>query len=166
MLDKGVRQMSKATYYMQTPDGEVFRTLHPECHKECTQLPRAEGVDAYRKQVLAEVKRKIKPGQKIYCTLRSVSASGMSRRISVHIIHEGELISLDNTVAVLTGRTLSDKGGIVCTGCGMDMGFDMGFDLVCSLGRAIWPKGTPKAHSTRNGQPDKDGGYALKHVWI
>ena len=154
--------MSKAEYYMRAPDGDVFRTSRPEYHQDCTRLPHAKGVEAYRAQVLAEAKRKIKPGQKIYCTLRSVSASGMSRRISVHTIHEGELIQLDNTVAVLTGRTRSDKGGIVCNGCGMDMGFD----LVSSLGRAIWPNGTPKAHSTRNGQPDNDGGYALKHVWI
>jgi len=154
--------MSKAEYYMRTPEGDVFRTTHPEYHQDCTRLTRAEGVEAYRAQVLAEAKRKIKPGQKIYCTLRSVSASGMSRRISVHTIHDGELIPLDNTAAILTGRTQSDKGGIVCNGCGMDMGFD----LVHSLGSAIWPNGTPKAHSTRNGQPDNDGGYALRHEWI
>ena len=80
----------------------------------------------------------------------------MQRRISLHTIHKGELIPLDHAVSVLTGRTLSDKGGIVCNGCGMDMGFD----LVYSLGYSIWPKGT------RNGQPDKDGGYALRHSWI
>ena len=133
----------KADYYMQAAGGEVFRTSYPEYHKECKTLTRAEG-------------------EKIYCTLRSVSASGMSRRISLHTIHKGELIPLDYTASILTGRTLSDKGGIVCNGCGMDMGFD----LVYSLGYSIWPKGTPKAHGTRNGQPDKDGGYALKHVWI
>lgn len=155
--------MSKKTdYYMQAPGGEVFRTSYPEYHKECKTLTRAEGEKIYRAQVLAEAKRKIKPGQKIYCTLRSVSASGMSRRISLHTIHKGELIPLDYTASILTGRTLSDKGGIVCNGCGMDMGFD----LVYSLGYSIWPKGTPKAHGTRNGQPDKDGGYALKHIWI
>jgi hypothetical protein len=155
--------MSKKTdYYMQAPSGEVFRTSYPEYHKECKTLTRAEGEKIYRAQVLTEAKRKIKPGQKIYCTLRSVSSSGMSRRISLHTIHKGELIPLDYTASILTGRTLSDKGGIVCNGCGMDMGFD----LVYSLGYSIWPKGTPKAHGTRNGQPDKDGGYALKHVWI
>lgn len=154
--------MSKADYYMQAPGGEVFRTSYPEYHKECKTLTRAEGAKIYRAQVLAETKKKVKPGQKIYCTLRSVSSSGMSRRISLHTIHKGELIPLDHAASILTGRTLSNKGGIVCNGCGMDMGFD----LVYSLGYAIWPKGTPKPHGTRNGQPDKDGGYSLKHVWI
>lgn len=150
------------TYYMQTENGDVFVTSHPEYHRECKTLTRAEGEKLHRAQVLTEAKRKIKPGQTIYCTLHSVSSSGMSRRISLHTIYKGELIPLNYTASILTGRALSDKGGIVCNGCGMDMGFD----LVYSLGRAIWPKGTPKAHGTRNGHPDKDGGYALKHAWI
>jgi len=152
----------KRDYFMRTPSGDVFRTSFPEYHKECEQLTRAEGEKIYRAQVLADIKKKIKPGQTIYCTLRNVSASGMQRRISLHTIHKGELIRLDHAVSVLTGRTLSDKGGIVCNGCGMDMGFD----LVYSLGYSIWPKGTRKSHGTRNGQPDKDGGYALRHSWI
>ncbi len=148
--------MAKRDYFMRTPSGDVFRTSCPEYHKECEQLARAEGEKIYRAQVLADIKKKIKPGQKIYCILRSVSASGMQCRISLHTIHKGELIPLDHAASVLTGRTLSDKGGIVCNGCGMDMGFD----LVYSLGYSIWPKGT------RNGQPGKDGGYVLRHSWI
>ena len=148
--------MAKRDYFMRTPSGNVFRTAHPEYHKECEPLTRTEGEKIYRAQVLADIKKKVRPGQTIYCTLRSVSASGMQRRISLHTIHKGELIPLDHAASVLTGRTLSDKGGIVCNGCGMDMGFD----LVYSLSYSIWPKGT------RNGQPDKDGGYALRHSWI
>lgn len=60
------------------------------------------------------------------------------------------------------GRKWHDKSGIAIGGCGMDMGFSLVYDL----GRTLWPNGTPKAHSTRNGEPDRDGGYALKHQWI
>lgn len=154
--------MAKYEYFMEAPSGDVFRTSNPEYHKECKELPRAEGQKRYRAQVLRDIKKIVKPGQTIYCTLRHVSASGMQRRISLHTIHKGELVSLDFSTAILTGRTRSDKGGIVCNGCGMDMGFD----LVYSLGYAIWPKGTPKPHGRRNGEPDSDGGYALKHCWI
>uniref|UniRef100_A0AB74UFV0 Uncharacterized protein n=1 Tax=Caulobacter phage BL57 TaxID=3348355 RepID=A0AB74UFV0_9VIRU len=56
----------------------------------------------------------------------------------------------------------SDRLGIKVGGCGMDMGFH----LVYSLGRTLWPNGTPKPHSTRNGEPDRDGGYALKKEWL
>ena len=53
-------------------------------------------------------------------------------------------------------------GGLVIGGCGMDMGFH----VVYNLGRAMWPDGTPDPHGTRNGEPDRDGGYALKHRWL
>ena len=40
---------------------------------------------------------------------------------------------------------------------------DMAFDAVYSPGMAMWPQGTAKPHSTRNGEPDTCGGYALNH---
>jgi hypothetical protein len=55
-----------------------------------------------------------------------------------------------------------DKSGIKIGGCGMDMGFA----LVYNLGSTLWPKGTPKPHGTRNGEPDRAGGYALKQDWL
>ena len=137
---------------MRTPSGDVFSTSFPEYHKECEQLTRAEGEKIYRAQVLADTKKKIKPGQTIYCTFRSVSASGMQRRISLHTIHKGKLIPLDHAASVLTGRTLSDKGGIVCHGCGMDMGFEIVYNLSMAL---FCPD-----------EYDHDAAYSLKHEWI
>lgn len=55
-----------------------------------------------------------------------------------------------------------DRQGLKVGGCGMDMGFH----VVYSLGQTVWPKGTKKPHSTRNGEPDRAGGYALKHQWL
>jgi len=43
---------------------------------------------------------------------------------------------------------------------------DMGFHVVYNLGRTLWPEGTPEPHGTRNGEPDRDGGYALNHQWL
>ena len=37
---------------------------------------------------------------------------------------------------------------------------DMGFQAVYCLGLSLWPDGTPEPHSTRNGEPDTNGGYA------
>lgn len=153
--------MSK-TYYLKTSSGEVFSTRHPEYHRECEVLPRVEGERLYKKQCVAQLKKILKPGATVYCVLEHVSKSGMRRRISFYVVSKGELRSIDYLVSAVTGRTISDEGGIVCNGCGMDMGFD----LVYSLGRALWPKGTPKPHGTRNGEPDSDGGYALKHSWV
>lgn len=152
----------KTETYLQTSEGNVFATNYPENHPEMKRLIRKEGETLYRAQVLNSALKMIAPKSTIYCKLESVSASGMTRRISLFVVDKGDLVRINHTAATLTGRKLSDKGGIVCNGCGMDMGFD----LVYALGRALWPLGTVAPHGTRNGQPDFDGGYALRHSWI
>ena len=160
--------MTTKDYYMQTATGEVFRTTRPEYHKDCTELPKAKGAELYSGQEIASLKKWIKPGTVIYTKLESVSDSGMSRRISVYAVRpakKGESARISNithAVSIVTGYRVSDKGGIATSGCGMDMGFS----IVYAFGRGMWPKGTPKPHGTRNGSPDKDGGYALKHEWL
>ena len=53
--------MAKRDYFMRTPSGKVFSTSFPEYSKECEQLNRAEGEKIYRAQVLADIKKKVKP---------------------------------------------------------------------------------------------------------
>lgn len=147
------------TYYMENANGDVFSTMHPEYHQQCEPLPRAKGAEMYRAQCIKETLKLIKPGTTVYCNIVSVSSSGMTRRISFYVITNGRLVNIDHRFAVITGWNQSDKGGIVVSGCGMDMCFH----AVYTLGRYLWPKGTKKPHGARNGAPDTDGGYALKH---
>ncbi len=147
----------------------------------------AEAMNALRKI--------IKPGDRVYCVLRSASSSGMSRVIDLLIPYREEIKeypplpadkaeypgqcdysakpkikrgalrirSIGWTAAKAMERTFdSDKSGIRIGGCGMDMGFSLVYDL----GATLWPKGTPKPHSRRNGEDDRSGGYALKHEWM
>jgi hypothetical protein len=103
----------------------------------------------------------IKPGDTLKTILRSVSASGMNRKISV--IYNGENISWH--ICKLLGCKPVEKYGhwaISRSGCGMDMGFD----LVYSIGWELWPEGTREPHGTRNGKPDSEPGYALKQRWL
>lgn len=77
------------------------------------------------------------------------------------------LLYKEYDITWLAAQVLDEKihdrdGGIKVGGCGMDMGFK----LVYALGYALWPNGTRKPHSTRNGEPDHAGGWALKHRWI
>lgn len=105
----------------------------------------------------------LKPGQFVYTILRHVSASGMSRRISLAVVEAGEITPIDYYVSKLCGYTRDPKAqGLKISGCGMDMGFEM----VYQLGEALWPNGTDAPHGTRNGAPDSAGGYALKHRWL
>lgn len=117
----------------------------------------------------------LQPGDTVHTILRHVSTSGMSRRISLIKIHEGDTISLDYQAAKLMDCRIADKGGIVASGCGMDMGFH----LVYNLSRYLWPEGydcagEKRCHSNDHSNGDRnykshhhaDGGYALSHRWL
>lgn len=159
--------MSK-TYYMRTSTGEVFTTSNHEWHAGCENLGTgAKGKAARQEYARAELRKLVKPGHRIYCVLRSVSKSGMSRCISLFIIQPASkgnpagLRNIDSLVSDAIGWALTPEG-IRVNGCGMDAGFH----LVYTLGSALWPNGTRNPHGTRNGKPDRAGGYALKHEWI
>ncbi len=159
------------TAYVAYPDGEVIRTDSPEVFTGATRIsPKAEGERRYLKQTRARLLAMLAPNDRVYTCLRNVSSSGMSRRISVHIItatdaSEGKpyIRDISHLVADLTGFRLAKHGdGLQIGGCGMDMGFH----VVYQLGQAMWPEGTPEPHGTRNGEPDRAGGYALKQQWL
>lgn len=144
---------------------------------------------AEQEEARKSLRKLLKPGQTVYCVLRSRSSSGMSRVIDLLIAQpdvrevyplkpDGKrdydatpkrklvgygIRSIGYTAAKAMGdRWDSDRQGIKIGGCGMDMGFA----LVYALGHAVWPNGTKKPHGSRNGEPDRDGGYALKHSWL
>ena len=66
----------------------------------------------------------LKDGSTLYTSLKSVSRSGMSRRIEVYAVADGEIIRLSYSAAVLLEWSLNDNG-ILVTGCGMDMGYHL-----------------------------------------
>lgn len=150
--------------YMQYDDGQVFCTDAPHVFTGATRLPAAKGKALLEKQTIARLKKLLKPGTTVYCILRHVSTSGMYRRISLAVKTRDGIKILDHDALALGlgNRPKGDADGVGVGGCGMDMGFH----LVYNLGARLWPKGTPKPHGRRNGEPDSAGGYALKHVWL
>jgi hypothetical protein len=100
----------------------------------------------------------VRPGAKVYTGVDHVSRSGMSRHISVYVVHKGEICDVTGWVGLVLGYRRSRDGGLVVGGCGMDMGFH----VVYSLGRTMFPKGGPIGKSARQ----TDGGYLLKQAWI
>src|SRR5690606_9201370 len=93
---------------------------------------------AQMEQARNELRRILKPGTRVYCTLRSVSRSGMTRHISLAIVEGDSLRDITYKAAVATGDKYDhDAGAIVVGGCGMDMGFS----IVYNLGRALYPQG-------------------------
>lgn len=100
----------------------------------------------------------LNPGSTVYTVITHVARSGMSRSIQTLIAKDSEIVDITWAVARVTGYTFDRKnGGVKIGGCGMDMAFE----VVYNLGYKLWPNGTDKPHSVRNGEPDTDGGYAL-----
>lgn len=68
----------------------------------------------------------------VYTILRRVSASGMTRHISLKIAQGGEIYDITYNVAVALGEKLHDINGfntIKVNGAGMDMGFHLVYSL-------------------------------------
>lgn len=83
-----------------------------------------------------------------YVICRHVSRSGMSRTISVHYFdtETGSMRHLNYVAAALLDRSQDSlRDGVICKGCGMDMGFD----LVYALSYAA-----------------TGDGYAVNHHWL
>lgn len=129
--------------------------------------------DEDKATALNNLRESLKPGTTIYFVVTHVARSGMSRSIEFYIPRRGPGRRYDGTrnpdplvieritwemSRVLGYRIDQKNGGLVVGGCGMDMGFH----CVYTLGRVLWPHGTRTPHGMRNGEPDSDGGYALK----
>ena len=87
-------------------------------------------------------------GAKVFTILRSVSASGMSRHISVIVAKDDEVMDITYYVAGALGESLHETNGnrsIRQHGAGMDMGFN----LVYNLSYVLF-----------------NDGYALKQAWL
>lgn len=75
----------------------------------------------------------------VFTLLRNCSKSGMSRSISIKVIYDDRLLTLDYGVSKIIGSQLDKKnGGVKIRGCGMDMGFALVNDLMYFLGFDNW----------------------------
>ena len=110
-----------------------------------TKVMQAEQAEArdHLRQLFAD-----DPKPRVQTILRHVSASGMSRDISV--IYDGQDVTWYASRAL--GEPIKEKNGsrvIRMGGCGMDMGFALVYNLACVL----------------YGHEDR-GGYRLSQAWL
>ena len=129
----------KKHFALMGREGQSFRDYYRQELKRCAaQL--AEAVKNAAKD---------RDGKPVFHTiLRHVSQSGMSRTISVHYVEAetGRILQLNYVASVLLDRSMDPRrDGVVCKGCGMDMGFDLVYAL--------------SARATGDG-------YAIHHQWL
>lgn len=86
----------------------------------------------------------VRPGDTVYCILRSVARSGMSRRIDLYAVANNAPVFLSGYAATVMGwsHPPRNREGIRIDGCGMDMGFAM----VSELARTMFGKSDALRH--------------------
>ena len=136
----------------------------------------AEAIDRLRKM--------LRPGDTVYTICKSVSRSGMFRRIQVLIGKGREVCDITWLVDRAVGGWSMKDGALGVSGCGMDMGFH----VVYTLSRVVFAKGfrctgcsewggkRPRCPSNdHNNEREKnyakgrihsDSSYALRHSWL
>ena len=83
---------------------------------------------------LAKLTKLLPKGTEVYTLIRSVSKSGMSRRISFFVVNDGKLEDIDwLMIRAGIGKRRGHDNGLYVTGAGMDMCFAMVYDLASTL---------------------------------
>ena len=131
--------------YIQLKHGAIYRTINPEYWPDAVQLSKQEGEKRYLQQNADELRALLPEGSRVYCVLRHVSESGMTRHIDFYAIKGDRPVWLSSQIAFLCGYRTAKTRGLIVRGCGMDIGFS----VVCNLAYVLY-----KSES------------ALKHDWI
>ena len=160
MFSDGAEALSRA--WPLTQEGRHMTTM--------TTARKTEQAEA-----VARLQEWVKPGDTVHTVLRSVSRSGMSRRIDCYKLVNGEPQYLTGNVATACGYSFPRQGeGLRVNGCGMDMGFAVVYDL----SSVLFPNGfecvgeSCPSNDHSNGDRSyaahhhKDGGYAVKQRWL
>ena len=141
-----------STYYQSPDKTEILRDY---CPKGWNKISQKAGKQHFKDSAVSYLKT-LCDGRVFYTVLRSVSASGMSRTMSIFVAgNEGEILDITWYVANVLDYKMTDKKGyrsIIVGGCGMDMGFH----VIYSLSRVLFAD----AHDM------KDAGYTLKQQWL
>lgn len=87
-----------------------------------------------KEEAKQELLKLLPKGTTVYTVVRSVAQSGMSRRVDLYVVADGQLAYLTGYVAELLGYSRSRKlQGIRLDGCGMDMCYHVVDCLAWSL---------------------------------
>ena len=120
------KSQMKQTFALLKKPGQSFSDYYAEEVRRC------------REQLSYAVKNAAtdQNGKPVFYTIfRHASRSGMSRTISVHYFDTatGRMLHLNYVATVILDRSQDRvRDGVICKGCGMDMGFDLVYALSCA----------------------------------
>jgi hypothetical protein len=96
------------------------KTISKKVQKDMEQFQAAD----YLHDTLVNAKKDKDGKILVYTSIGSVAKSGMSRRIKLYVVNDGDIIRVSHLVAKILELNMNDDG-IRINGCGMDMGFAM-----------------------------------------
>ncbi len=116
------------------------------------QIEKQEAIDHLRKV--------LKPGDRVYGIVRTVSRSGMSRTIDFYAFQDNDRMYLSGWMATALDYRRDNSGALKVQGCGMDMVFG----TVYHLSRVLFPDGfgIPCENGTVKGPMHWQKGYRLQ----
>lgn len=150
--------------YIKMGSGLIVETERPDFQPDGERLTAKAGKAALLAESMQSLRESLKPGDTVYTVLRHVSSSGMSRRIDLYRLRDDRPEYLTVHAARVLGLKVSEKGGLVVSGGGRDMGFH----VVYSLSRAMFGpnyNARQRREAEEKGKP-VDPGYVLKHCWL
>jgi hypothetical protein len=96
--------------------------------------------EAEKQEAIDHLRKILKPGDRVYGIVRTVSRSGMSRTIDFYTFQAGDRcdrVYLSGWIATALDYKRTEQGALKVGGCGMDMIFH----VVYSLGYVLFPGG-------------------------
>lgn len=91
------------------------------------------GYDIEKEEIKDKIWDIIGETRHFYLILRHVSQTKMTRAISVLIIRDNEVRSLDYFIAKLFDKKIHKNGGVIVKGVGLDLGHNILYNLFCEL---------------------------------
>jgi len=86
-----------------------------------------------QKNAIKFLKKVVKIDSELLVNIHSVSKSGMSRKMSLYVVSNKDLIKLNWHLKQAGFESLDERGQIKVGGCGMDMAFAITYNLKCAL---------------------------------
>lgn len=72
-------------------------------------------------------------GCKVICVIKSVSRSGMCRKMQFYVLYDNQLIWLNPTIRDIANYKLDKDRNVIVNGCGMDMIFNTLYNFNCAM---------------------------------
>ena len=126
------RCIMKNRKYIRLACGTVITTNHPDMWNDGTIISAVEGKKALRSAARSSLLEWCPKGTKVMGIVRSVSRSGMTRRISLYVIVHDEIVNISRLAGIALEWPVKDDS-VGVGGCGMDMVFHTVYSLSQTL---------------------------------